>query len=184
MDTVLNPKMPDNGFPISLVGKGGLITLSAIHLVCGVILTIDIALEIHAVFSEDSTEAEHGPFLLISEIIATALLYYAFIKSSRKILKYKAALGRAKLRLAGVRNEFSGLVDRRFQEWHLSPAETEVALLTIKGLRISDIADIRDCHEGTVKSHLTAIFKKSGVSSRPELLSRFVDDFLELSSDE
>ena len=182
MDAILGVNASKSGFSFSFAGKFGLIVLSLIHFVCAVILTIDISLEIHASVSEKSQEAEHGPVLLVSEILATALLYFAFYQSSRQLLLQRAAIGRMKERLAGVRSEFAGLVDQRFHEWGLSPAETEIALLTVKGVRISEIAEMRDCCEGTVKSHLTSIFKKSGVSSRPELLAHFVDDFLDLSA--
>lgn len=184
MDISLSAKAPKTSISFSFAGKSGLIVLSLIHLVCAIILTIDIALEIYATISVAAQEAEHGALLLVSEILATVLLYFAFYQSLRQLMTLRAALRRMQERLAGVRNEFAGLVDHRFHEWGLSPAETEIALLTVKGLRIGEIAVMRGCCEGTVKSHLTSIFKKSGVSSRPELLAHFVDDFLELSSDD
>ncbi|SMO97666.1 DNA-binding transcriptional regulator, CsgD family [Thalassovita litoralis] len=181
MDTILTRHTPKTA--LSLSDLGGAIFLALAHLICGVVLTIDVSSEIYAALTGRSSDNEHGPVLLVAELIATALLYFIFVQSMRQILFYRDALQRAKLRLEGVRNEFSGLVGQRFQEWDLSPAETEVALLTIKGLRISDIAQVRDCREGTIKSHLTSIYKKSGTSSRPDLLARFVDDFLELAND-
>lgn len=100
----------------------------------------------------------------------------------RQVLLHRDELRRADQRLETMRGDFTGLVDRRFGDWGLLPAEKEVAMLTIKGLRISEIPAMRDCTEGTVKSHLSAIFRKSSVSSRPEFLARFVDDFLDFAA--
>lgn len=164
------------------IGIGALLTLAVVQLVCGIILAVDVGVEIHANITAEDTEAEYGMLHLLAELFATALLFFAFVLSSRQVLLHRAELRRADERLDTIRNEFSGLVERRFGEWGLSPAEKEVAMLTIKGLRIAEIAALRDCTEGTVKSHLSAIFRKSHVSSRPEFLARFVDDFLDFAA--
>ncbi len=39
----------------------------------------------------------------------------------------------------------------------LNPAERDVALLTIRGIKIVDIARIRHAHDGTVKSQRSTI---------------------------
>lgn len=184
MDAFFANNTPRTSISSSLMGIGGLVALSVIHFVCGVILTVDVVLEIHTNLTDDQAEPEHGLFHLITEAFATGLLFFAFFLSSKHILVHRAALHRAKERLDGVRHDFAGLVQRRFHEWELSPAETETAMLTVKGLRIAEIATMRECSEATVKSHLTSIFRKSGTRSRPELLAHFVDDFLELSTDE
>lgn len=171
-----------NSFSHALMGMGQLLTLSAIHVTCGTIFAFDVMGEIHTNLTSDAPEDKHSLPHLVLEVFAMSLMLVAFILSSRQILRHRAALSRAKDRLDGVSHEFSGLVAKRFQEWKLSPAETEIALLTIKGLRIAEIAQIRGGSEGTVKSHLTAIFRKSGTTSRPELLAHFVDDFLDLST--
>lgn len=183
MDAILYGSTRKTGISAYLMGVGGLAVLSVIHFVCGVILTVDVVLEIHTNLTDDRSEPEHGLLHLITEAVATGLLFFAFFLSSKHIFMHRAALRRAKERLDGVRHDFSGLVARRFHEWELSPAETEIAMLTVKGLRIADIARMRECSEGTVKSHLTSIFRKSGTRSRPELLAHFVDDFLDLSTD-
>ena len=64
-------------------------------------------------------------------------------------------------------------------EWGLSPAERDVALFAIKGLSTSEIAALRTTSEGTVKAQTAAIYRKAGVSGRPQLLSLFIEDLLE-----
>ena len=53
-----------------------------------------------------------------------------------------------------------------------------MALFTIKGLSIQEIAGLRNTSEGTVKAQSNAIYRKSGVSGRTQLLSLFLDDLL------
>ena len=170
----------DGGLP--RFGIGALIALTAVQLVCGTILAIDVAVEIHANITAENDESQYGLWHLLPEVFATVLLVFSFALSSRQLLAHRAALRRAGERLDTIRSDFSGLVERRFAQWGLSPAEKEVAMLTLKGLRIAEIARLRGCSEGTIKSHLSAIFRKSQVSSRPEFLARFVDDFLDFSA--
>lgn len=73
---------------------------------------------------------------------------------------------------------FAELIEERFEEWGLTPAEKDVALFAIKGLSLAEIAAIRSTSEGTVKAQSTAIYRKAGVNSRPQLLSLFIDDLM------
>lgn len=162
----------------------GRMILTVIQLVCGTILAIDVGYEIHANLVSDDPDENYGALHLASEVFATLLLIAAFGLSSRHLLQHRAELRRAQQRANTIRGDFTGLVSRRFAEWNLSPAECEIALLTLKGLRIAEIARLRSTCEGTVKTHLSAIFRKSGVTSRPELLAKFVDDFLDFAAEE
>ena len=70
------------------------------------------------------------------------------------------------------------VIDEYFREWALTPSEREVALFTIKGLSISEIASVRDSREGTIKAHLNGIYRKADVSGRSQLLSLLVEDLI------
>lgn len=87
-----------------------------------------------------------------------------------------AAKARAQLRAAS--GAFMELLQERFIEWGLTPAESDVALFAIKGLSIQEIAELRNTSEGTVKAQTNAIYRKAGVSSRPQLLSLFIEDLI------
>ena len=82
----------------------------------------------------------------------------------------------AKLRAAS--GAFMDLLEERFAAWALTPAERDVALFAIKGLSTSEIARLRQTSEGTVKAQTAAIYRKAGVSGRPQLLSVFIEDLL------
>lgn len=83
---------------------------------------------------------------------------------------------REKLRRAS--GAFMDLLEERFREWALTPAERDVALFAIKGMSTSEIATLRTTSEGTVKAQTNAIYRKAGVSGRPQLLSLFIDDLM------
>jgi DNA-binding CsgD family transcriptional regulator len=78
-------------------------------------------------------------------------------------------------RASGV---FMELLAERFADWGLTPAEQDVALFAIKGLSTQEIAQLRSTSEGTVKAQTNAIYRKAGVSGRPQLLSLFIDDLI------
>ncbi|QBF30750.1 helix-turn-helix transcriptional regulator [Thalassococcus sp. S3] len=74
---------------------------------------------------------------------------------------------------------FMELLEDSFADWGLTPAERDVALFAIKGLSTQEIAAIRSTSEGTVKAQTNAIYRKAGVTGRPQLLSLFIDDLIE-----
>ena len=73
---------------------------------------------------------------------------------------------------------FMDLLQERFAEWALTPSEKDVALFAIKGLSTAEIAALRSTSEGTVKAQTNAIYRKAGVTGRPQLLSLFIDDLM------
>lgn len=73
---------------------------------------------------------------------------------------------------------FLEVMEERFAQWDLTPAERDVALFAIKGMSTQEIAGLRDVSEGTIKAQTNAIYRKSGVSGRTQLLSLFIDDLM------
>ena len=53
-----------------------------------------------------------------------------------------------------------------------------MALFAIKGMSVPEIARLRQTSEGTVKAQTAAIYRKAGVSGRPQLLSLFIEDMM------
>jgi DNA-binding CsgD family transcriptional regulator len=53
-----------------------------------------------------------------------------------------------------------------------------VAAFTIKGFTIAEIAALRGSAEGTVKTHLNAIYRKAGVQGRGQLVSLLIEELL------
>jgi DNA-binding CsgD family transcriptional regulator len=86
---------------------------------------------------------------------------------------------RAEEQLRQVSGAFMELMQTRFRDWGLTSAERDVALFAIKGLSTQEIAVLRGTAEGTVKAQTNAIYRKSGVSGRPQLLSLFIEDLMD-----
>lgn len=84
----------------------------------------------------------------------------------------------AQERLRRASGAFMNLLDERFVEWGLTPAEKDVALFAIKGLATAEIAALRATSEGTVKAQTNAIYRKAGVTGRSQLLSLFIEDLM------
>ena len=104
-------------------------------------------------------------------ILGTVLGGIALRRSLRRTQEAEA-----KLRAAS--GDFMDLLEERFLSWSLTPAEREVALFAIKGLSRYEIAQLRQTSEGTVKAQTAAIYRKAGVTGRPQLLSLFIEDMM------
>ncbi|MBF9051537.1 helix-turn-helix transcriptional regulator [Roseobacter sp. HKCCD9010] len=108
-----------------------------------------------------------GVGLILGVVLGALLL--------RSALRRTRAAERA---LRAASGAFMDLVEERFDEWKLTPAERDVALFALKGMSLSEIAALRATSEGTVKAQTNAIYRKAGVTGRPQLLSVFVDDLM------
>ncbi len=94
----------------------------------------------------------------------------------------EAAQQYALLRGAEAESVLRGLgeqIDRQFAAWGLTPAESEVALLMLKGLRHKEIATVRATSERTVRQQALTIYKKAGLDGRTDLAAFFLEDFLQ-----
>lgn len=80
--------------------------------------------------------------------------------------------------LDAAKGAFQSGIDEYFEEWGLSEAEKDIALLTIKGMTISEIAEIRQTKQSTIKTQSSAIYRKAGVASRSQLVSLLIEELL------
>ena len=85
---------------------------------------------------------------------------------------------RAEEALRRASGAFMDVLEERFEAWGLTPAERDVALFAIKGMSTQEIATLRETSEGTVKAQTNAIYRKAGVTGRPQLLSLFIEDLM------
>jgi DNA-binding CsgD family transcriptional regulator len=96
------------------------------------------------------------------EALATLALVLGVVYGSVEMWRTvsRQLLAEGALRLAA--GAFAELIAERFGAWALSPAEAEVALLTLKGFDSSEIAKLRNTADGTVRVQLANIYAKSG----------------------
>jgi DNA-binding CsgD family transcriptional regulator len=156
--------------------------LFIVQAVCGIIFALDIAVEVHATLLSGWTLEMAWHIAL--ETLATLFLAVGAFIASRQIFILKTSADRGESQLHQLRGQFDTVLHLRFQKWGLSKSEVDVALLTIRGMTIADIASVRHTKVGTIKAQLSHIFHKAGVASRTELLATFMDELLDFGSQE
>lgn len=85
----------------------------------------------------------------------------------------------AETAFASASGAFADVVAASFRDWGLTPAEADVALLTLKGLEPGEIAAARGAANGTVRAQLARAYAKAGVSNRGAFVSLFVEALVE-----
>jgi DNA-binding CsgD family transcriptional regulator len=119
-----------------------------------------------------------GPHVALEAAVAAALIVgVAFgARETRRVLERQA---RAEDALAAASGAFATLLDAHFERWGLTPAERDVALLSIKGLEIAEIAALRGAAQGTVRSQCARVYAKAGVGGRAQLLGLFIEELMD-----
>ena len=115
----------------------------------------------------------------ILEIAASIGLVLGAILGFRAVSQARERASRAERALKTASGAFAEVVENQFQDWGLTSAERDVAWFSIKGFSSSEIASFRGTSEGTIKAQSNAIYRKAGVSGRPQLLSTFVEYLLD-----
>ena len=80
--------------------------------------------------------------------------------------------------LRSAQGEFFAMLCMQFERWGLSTAEKDIAMLTIKGLSVAEIAEMRSTTQGTVKSQNSSIYRKAAVKTRTQLLGVLIEELL------
>ncbi len=73
-------------------------------------------------------------------------------------------------RLMAARPDLAETVASAFARAGLTPRESEVALLALKGLSSPEIAQVLSMSDKTVRQHLSRVYEKHGVRGRGELV--------------
>ena len=118
---------------------------------------------------------------LIVEGIAAFALIVAVVVGAIHIRHLIAAARADEAAVAVARGALAQLVQLRFAQWHLTPAEADVALFALKGCDVAEIAALRGAAAGTVRAQLARIYAKAGVTSHTALLALFVDELIDTS---
>lgn len=160
--TLLDPR------PIALAKRSALLLAALLQVFCSAVFVVDLVAE----WKVSSVHSWAEALAVIALLAGAVLALHEFRKLLRRNQRVERALGAASGALQTV-------IEQHFEHWGLSKAEKDVALLSIKGISIGDIARMRNTREGTVKSQSAAIYRKAGVSSRAELISAVIEDLIE-----
>lgn len=119
-------------------------------------------------------DPEFIPEMLITLTLVAAI--YVECLYLRFLLRRKRDLER---QLSIATGAFHTVLNDHFDRWSLTPAERDVALFTVKGFSIAEIAGHRGSAEGTVKSQLNSIYRKADVGGRGALLGLLIEDLMQ-----
>ena len=112
----------------------------------------------------------------LSEVAATIGLMLGLVFEVVVLRRLLARQSRMAQSLSVASGALADVMEGYFRTWVLTPTEADVATFTIKGYSIAEIAGLRGSAEGTIKTHLNAIYRKSGTAGRTQLVSVLVED--------
>jgi len=112
------------------------------------------------------------------EALASVVLVLSLVFTGIELHRMRLRQRRLEQELRAASGAFLEVMEAEFRAWGLTPSERDVALLSVKGLSIAEIAAARRTRPGTVKAQLNAVYAKAGVGGRHELLSRFIEDLM------
>ena len=147
-----------------------LVALIALQCLCAVFFIVDSVMDLMG-GAEDFWHT-------IPEVAVTVGLVIGIgfeVQVLRQLLRAQAQMQKG---LDTARGALAQVIAGYFQDWGLTQAESDVALFTIKGFSIAEIAGFRGSAEGTVKTHLNAIYRKASVPGRAQLVSLLVEDLM------
>tara|TARA_R110001592_G_scaffold287762_1_gene556626 strand:+ start:1390 stop:1932 length:543 start_codon:yes stop_codon:yes gene_type:complete len=151
-------------------GRTALLTvLLAMQVLCAVFFVGDVF--------EDIRLGGVTPHSLFESAVAV-VLFVGVVLGGREMRRTIERNRRAEDAATAASGAFATLIKGRFDAWHLTAAESEVAMLALKGFDVAEMSSIRGTAEGTVRAQLTRIYAKAGATSRPQFVSLFIDDLL------
>lgn len=150
-----------------------IVALMLIQAVCAAVFLADVIRD----YLEEPANLWSHPHLVIEMLANVGLVGAIAFEGAYlvKLLRRQAHIDRALSVASGALHE---VMEEYFAEWGLTPSEADVANFTIKGFTIAEIAALRGSAEGTVKTHLNAIYRKSGLQGRAQLVNLLVDELL------
>lgn len=147
----------------------GLVAVLVLQVLCAVFFVADVLRDLR----EDGVQP-HTVFEAVVAVVLFIGVVLGGIEMRRTIERKRRALAAA----SAASGAFAQLIDAYFEDWGLTAAESDVALLALKGLEVAEISHIRGTAEGTVRAQLTRIYAKAGVTSRSQFVCLFIDDLL------
>ena len=146
----------------------GLILLQAL---CAVFFIGDVI--------EDFREDWHldNPHLLLESVAAVALIAgVIFLMIELRGLLSRMSEMQTGLEIAN--GHLAEVIQGFFEDWNLTNAERDVAIMILKGLDNEAIAQVRNTASGTVRAQATKIYAKSATDGRAQFISVFVEELL------
>ena len=126
-----------------------------------------------------------SPWHLVFEFSIFLVALSGMVLMWRQLDRTRSDLVEARVEAAQWKKESTELIEglgaaieRQFERWRLTNAESEVGLFLLKGLSHKAIAAIRQTSERTVREQSRALYRKSGLPGRSSLSAFFLEDLL------
>jgi len=140
----------------------------------------DVANDIREHIATDTAYSFGSALHLFFEILATIGLTLGLIEILTYIKELQKSDEKHELQLKHLTEDFDALVHKRFNKWGLTDAEKDIALFMLRGLSNSEISDLRKVAVGTIRVQSHRVLQKAGASSRTELMSIFMEEFMDV----
>lgn len=123
--------------------------------------------------------------MIAGALIMATTLWLGWWRSAHSMLAMRATLATQRAERDAWRESAEAWLDglghaiaARFRLWHLTPTESEVALLLLKGYGHKEIAALTHRSERTVRQHATVVYDKAKLSGRAELAAFFLNGLM------
>lgn len=120
-----------------------------------------------------------GGLHVITEVIVTVVVLASLAMEISRGLNLKRIVLHQESELEGLRGDLAEKVRAQLSEWTLTPCETEVAWLMIKGFSFDEIAQLRGVKEKTARHQASSIYAKSNTGNRSEFTGQFLEHLLQ-----
>lgn len=121
--------------------------------------------------------------LIAGSIAALVFMWRGWFRARHDVIEMQHEVAEHKAERdawrASAENALAGLgkaIEEKFRAWGLSPVESEVALLLLKGHSHKEIAFMTARSEKTVRQHAGSVYQKSKLRGRAELAAFFLGD--------
>ena len=146
----------------------GLILMQAL---CAVFFIVDVIED----FGDGNT-LDNVHFIL--ESVAAVVLISGVIFLSLELRGLIARMSDMQSGLQIAHGQLAEVIRGFFEDWGLTTAEKDVALMILKGLDNETIARVRKTAAGTVRAQATSVYTKSATDGRAQFISLFVEELL------
>jgi DNA-binding CsgD family transcriptional regulator len=126
----------------------------------------------------DLLDDSENIFHILIELVVFLAMSAVLFRELHQVRLLNNEVWEQQIKTARLSGELLAVMRDQFRQWGLSPSESEVALLLIKGLSMREISEARQVKEKTIRQQATSIYSKSGYAGRHELVAHFIEDLM------
>ena len=117
-------------------------------------------------------------FVLVAALCGAGLTLRSYGRVSRDLAAARRDTVRWRDQHRALLQGLSAAIAGQFEAWGLTPSESEIGMLLLKGLSHGQIAEIRGTSERTVREQSRSLYRKADLEGRADLAAFFLEDLL------